>query len=290
MRYLLLPALIGICGPAASGEDPVSTSTQPVPCVITDDMNDLNRCANLLARDWKSGDINSRAEALANFVTQLARNPQVHQAKRKANFWCRGIGPKEKKSFPVTLTVPQAIQRFPGHHGTNERELVSAVFLADNDEGCKESLYGHRALNKKGDDDWQRVAQFTTIETEPTSGAEEKKKPIGKWRSYSVSKKQGDDGAYVFRFDGEIEKGRLFLCQRDAGHTDDVAYISCEERSRLVAAVERKALTGISTIDDAMREFKAGNPEVRRAVGAPRVFTEGPAWMRCGDLGCCAMY
>lgn len=290
MRYLLMSAMLALYNPAASSGGRTGEALPPNdPCRITDDTTDPMRCANLLARDWKDGDVDSRAEALVNFVTRLPRHAQVHNVFRKAYWACR-FGGKEAKKFPVTLTVPQAIANFPLRQGTGTREVVSAVFLANSDENCREARYHHRALNKKTDEEWERVAQFTTIESDPSDLPAANKTKIGTWRSYAISRMESSVGRFRYRFDGELAKGKVYLCQRDAGHTGDVAYISCEEYESLNQAVARRQLGGITTMEEAMQRFKAGDSTVHDKIRKNREVSDSPAWMRCGDLGCCAMY
>jgi len=291
MMRLARVALVLLLLPLQSCAEPaLAEVVMMTACSIDDNAPTGSRCANLLPKKWDLEKFDNKdADNLRKFLVELKLMAEEDTKQRVASKACRDNTNIEDKKFRVTLRVPEAIRQLPPT-GSRGRSLVSAVFVADADQGCPEALYGHRARNKKDSQDWEIVAQFTTITTTPSGGAGAVKQQIGTWRSYSISQKRISLWRDKFRLNKKIAEGPLMLCQKEVYHTDEVAYISCEQSSALMKAVAEKTIPGINTVDEALRAFKAGRPGVRERVGATGDVSDAPGWMRCGELGCCAMY
>lgn len=259
-----------------------------VECEVNDDASPETRCANLVPSKWDLRKFKDKdAEALLQFIGGLKPQAQVDSQFRVVNPNCRTTDIEDRK-FRVTMTVPEAITQYP-KSGSKGRDLVSAVFLAAQDEGCAEARYTHKALKKPDNDKWEVAAQFTTIVTDPSTGAGPTKVKIGTWYAYAILRRPKSDSSLEYMLSKEVRTGPLMLCQKDVGHVGQVAYISCEQYGAMRTAVERRLIRNISTVDEAIREYKAGNPDVHAATGTNFEVSESPGWMRCGDLGCCAM-
>lgn len=266
------------------------------PCVANQTAT-TNKCKNMLPSGWRTYSTPQNKENLLRFLRELTPttgqpNPipdpkQRVTATRRTAAECNEDASGGKKTVPVTYTRAVQMDNFPSA-GTNSQDLVVAIMVANNSIDCEEFRYGP-IVNIGGR---TRELQFVTVQTQrsdPASGTLGDDRVIGEWQSWAVERINGD---LKFR---EIRRGAYVLCGvvHPPAQYGELSFLNCKDATTLhkeAEATAGAAAEGAVAIQFSrlIALYNMRDPKVLgRLTDTP---LEAPAWGRCGNLGCCAMY
>lgn len=286
-------ASIGADSLGQPGVLPTASASMPLPeteCEPVDGSQD--RCDNLLQDGWRllkhgGQPVPEQKQLLAKLADSLNSIATRLQSDNDTQFRNVEQGCAPKDTFEVTYRAPQAMLHFPSG-GTGRRDIVVGMFTPRPKippTGCGEKMFGHRdPSNSEGG--FTRVHQFVVVNVpvRPDTGDGKKDVPIGKWTSWTLSRRVVfRDTTYRLRGLRVEEKSYYWCAAKHGGGT--VRYLTCDAQRRLMEAVQTgKALT----LDEAFSRYQrrdstlvdGANKRIRQSL-------DDGAWGRCGNLGCC---
>lgn len=287
MRLLILVFLLVSCVPQpATPRETSAGGVRPVDCVPDDAASAEARCNNMLPREWQKLDSDGDVEELLKSIARIPLQAGDVTEPRAADPVCSSATGPGSKAFPVSYRAPQELLRHP-RAGTQQRDLVVAVFTAVEDKGCAEARYAIRDEAFK-DEGWVRMSQFITVVTGPASTHPTADTPIGRWQGWIIERKRFLWFFKNYRIRLLPKSGTYMQCGQPHNTTRDFDYIDCDKVRVLSRIVSERSLPGIETIDQAWRQYKARTPSIMRFFSAERDGSEDSSWGRCGALGCCA--
>lgn len=291
----LLLAFFAGCGNEGRTATKAAPPPQPPPVPECSPVDGSPReCKNMLPDGWRAYATDAKVSQLGGIILAMKQlNPKpdlqvVHQH-RRASVECRKDDQaNENHTVDVAYFRPDAMDGFP-QHGTEKRDLVTAIIESDVDKNCMESLYG--AVKAHGG--WTRLVAFVVAKTwsapvPSTTSTDDLS--IGEWQSWAIEKKGNH-----FRHH-ELRRGAFVRCGFPHGSAyGSVAFITCDDAARLhrKAAEEQVSVKEPYAIAKAfsrlIARYNTGTDDKIKALTTGDPF-DAPAWGRCGNLGCCAAY